>query len=330
MSEDNPGGRTIDPILESLVAAVDEQERERLIEALIFRAHGVANRVLKSAGGALTHEDTEDIISLVTLRLLRRIERLDDQEPIASFDDFVARLTFNSFYDFLRRRHPERSRLKNRLRYLFTHDERLKLWRVANEMVAGLSKWNNRSDALSHPSLDAGEASQAMLDRTSPADAVIAIFKHLARPLVFESLVTLIARLWDVREEGSAGSHAFLSSQMNEVESRDTLEKLWEEILLLRPLQRAALLLNLRDSEGRNAIALLILLGITNIEELARAVGIERTALAELWPRLPISDLEIASMFALTRQQVINLRKAARERLVRRLAMLEKGTNKRI
>jgi hypothetical protein len=38
-----------------------------------------------------------------------------------------------------------------------------------------------------------------------------------------------------------------------------------------------------------------------------------------LWKELPLDDLTIAGRLGATRQQVINLRKSARARLVRRL-----------
>jgi hypothetical protein len=41
--------------------------------------------------------------------------------------------------------------------------------------------------------------------------------------------------------------------------------------------------------------------------------------LASLWNDLPIEDVEIAEHLGVTRQQVINLRKVARERLARRM-----------
>ena len=40
---------------------------------------------------------------------------------------------------------------------------------------------------------------------------------------------------------------------------------------------------------------------------------------AEVWKDLPWSDLRIAERLGITRQQVINLRKCARERLARRM-----------
>jgi hypothetical protein len=40
--------------------------------------------------------------------------------------------------------------------------------------------------------------------------------------------------------------------------------------------------------------------------------------LSALWDQLPLDDLSIAARLGVTRQQVINLRKAARARLARR------------
>ena len=45
----------------------------------------------------------------------------------------------------------------------------------------------------------------------------------------------------------------------------------------------------------------------------------------EVWKRLPLSDIEIAEMLGLTRQQVINLRKCARERLARNTGGYHRG-----
>ncbi len=85
-------------------------------------------------------------------------------------------------------------------------------------------------------------------------------------------------------------------------------------------MQRAVLLLNLREVDGSNALALLVLLDIATFDDIAAAIGVTAEALAEIWSALPIDDLRIAEMFSLRRQQVINLRQAARQRLGRKLA----------
>ena len=83
--------------------------------------------------------------------------------------------------------------------------------------------------------------------------------------------------------------------------------------------QRTALLLNLREAIGINAILLFPLTGVADFSALAAALGIAEADFAAIWNDLPLDDLRIASLMNVTRQQVINYRKSARERLQRRL-----------
>jgi DNA-directed RNA polymerase specialized sigma24 family protein len=100
---------------------------------------------------------------------------------------------------------------------------------------------------------------------------------------------------------------------------RAGLRELWYEIRQLPPRQAAALILNLRDADGEGAIALLPLTGTASMREIAQTLEIPAGALAELWNRLPLDDATIARQLGVPRQQVINLRQAARKRLARRL-----------
>jgi hypothetical protein len=96
------------------------------------------------------------------------------------------------------------------------------------------------------------------------------------------------------------------------------LKKLWSEIVELPERQRAALLLNLKDSQG-SGISLFQMTGVATILQIAEALSTTGEELARLWNELPLDDLAIASRLGITRQQVINLRKSARERLARRM-----------
>src|SRR5207244_2363618 len=104
------------------------------------------------------------------------------------------------------------------------------------------------------------------------------------------------------------------------VESRDTLRMVWKEIRELPARQRCALLLNLREEEEGNALALLVTSGIATLQEIAAVLEMSVSELAEIWASLPVDDRTIAERLGLTRQQVINLRKSARARLARRIA----------
>jgi DNA-binding XRE family transcriptional regulator len=104
------------------------------------------------------------------------------------------------------------------------------------------------------------------------------------------------------------------------VERRAYLALLWKEICELRPLQRAALLLNLRDASGQDMLPLLTLVDVARLSEIAASLDMPVQEFAELWDRLPLDDATMAQRLGVTRQQVINLRKSARERLARRMA----------
>ena len=55
------------------------------------------------------------------------------------------------------------------------------------------------------------------------------------------------------------------------------------------------------------------------MRQIAKALEMADEDFARLWQRLPLDDASIAELLNITRQQVINLRKCARERLARRM-----------
>ena len=114
-------------------------------------------------------------------------------------------------------------------------------------------------------------------------------------------------------------AHANVAS---EVERRMYLQRLWAEIVQLPLRQRIALLLNLRD-EQEGVLALLPLMGLASIRQLAETLAIPFENFARLWNDLPLEDSFIAEHLSATRQQVINLRKSARARLARRMRAFE-------
>ena len=102
------------------------------------------------------------------------------------------------------------------------------------------------------------------------------------------------------------------------VHLRLTLRAVWEEITLLPAMQRAALLLNLRDPSGANALPLFWLCGVAGPAEVAAALGLGPEELAGLCEQLPLDDNALAARLGLTRRAVISLRLSARRRLTRR------------
>ena len=100
------------------------------------------------------------------------------------------------------------------------------------------------------------------------------------------------------------------------------LARLWREIGGLSLRQRLALLLNLRESGQASALSLFVETGIADLRQIAEALEFQADTFTILWNQLPLDDNSIAKHMGITRQQVINLRKSARDRLVRRMELL--------
>jgi DNA-directed RNA polymerase specialized sigma24 family protein len=316
-----------DPLLEPLIAATDDQVRSRHVETLVVELAGPLIRKIVArcarSDRQLREQDAEDVIATVTLRLVRKLRRLgSESETIRQFQDYVATLTYNTVYDFLRRRFPERSRLKNRLRYVLTRDPRLRLWEAPSGPAGGLAEWSGSAIVAQQIELPAGCTAREALNGSEPADAHVALFRQLGTPASLDALTDAAAELWGICDSGKPVAdlpQTTEPSPLDRAENRQFLGVLWAEIRLLGSPHRTALLLNLRDGDGINAIQHFLLLGIARFDELAAAIGITIGELAKLWSELPLDDHAIAGMLGTTRQHVINYRKTARNRLARRM-----------
>jgi hypothetical protein len=153
------------------------------------------------------------------------------------------------------------------------------------------------------------------------------IFDRNGAPLTLDDLVTIVAELAQIKDnqpqisidDDYVGSYAVSRQEADmSIDQRSQVERLWLEVCALPLRQRVALLLSLRDANGRAVLTLLPLIGIASLRQLADALEMPADKLAELWNKLPLEDTTIAESLRVTRQQVINLRKSARSRLARR------------
>lgn len=341
----------MDPLLHPILQTEDEAEAQRLLARLIEQhAQPLVREIvcseMRSDGSAFVDghsPEVDDVCGEVVLQLLRRLRDLRDnpnQAPIASFRGYVAAVTYNTRSARLRRKYPERQRVKNRLRYVLNHDSRFAMWEAANgACLCGLAHWKDAAGSAFPREQSGGESmleqsiKQAPnLRQLVPRDLLDAVFMLSRQPIEIEELTSLAARIWDVQDlqrvenENADGNEIWdrlpdtRANIATQVERRMQLALLWKEISELRPRQRAALLLNLRDANGQDMLPLFILMGVACLSEIAALLELRVEELAELWDRLPLDDATLAQRFGITRQQVINLRKSARERLARRMA----------
>lgn len=315
-----------DPVLTPLMEASDDDSRGQELERLMLQCaepavKSVIARFARSGRG-LERDEVDDVVATVTLRLVRKLQTAGTEE-IGDFENYVVTVTYHTIYDFMRRRFPEWTRLKNRIRYLLDRDPRFAFWSTPDGIACGLHSWRERTDLLRSLEIGREAATPVMLDESRPQQAVAALFDHAGGPILLDAVVRTLADLWRIREvrRMSSPSEA-LPDPAAQHETRQFLRVLWQEIKLLTLSHRTALLLNLRDADGVNAVALFVLARVATIEEIAGVLDMSVDELAEVWERLPIDDLEIAGRLGVNRQQVINLRRSARERLARRTLLM--------
>jgi hypothetical protein len=339
MNEERSGAS--DPALAPFLAARDEAAaRERLGELLTAVAAPLVGKVLRRQLADASPEDLEDLQAGALLRIQLQLAALrsGEREPMASFPDYVAVVAFNTVSAHLMAREPERTRLRQRVRYVLRKGGPLALWSApGHDTHCGLAAWRGRPAAVAAGALgSAAWAAAGAVGREPAALArlIAAVFERFGAPCRFEDLVEALAGVLDVqddaiepisggRDDGDSAVAPELSDEApgadQALAARQALGLLWREILDLPARQRAALLLNLRDESGGEMTGALLATGIADLAALAGALELPLAQVRELLPALPLEDLRIAERLGLSRQQVINLRKSARLRLARRM-----------
>lgn len=323
------------------------------IEPIIRRVLGYKLRFHRAQGEPnLLFPEFEEIYNDIQLRLLTRLRALKQhpaQNQIVNLRAYVASVTRNTCDEYLRQRYPLRRSLKDKVRHqLLSHTE-FALWEdEEHNWLAGLSGWQNLvQETKNELRTSGGELRERLkmalqtvdVQRLRLHDLLTSIFGVAQAPLDLDQLTELIAGLWGIEDHAAtpldANMHVALDDRLGVdinptiiIERRQSLQLLWREICQLPRRQRIALLLNLRNPHGINVITLLPATGVATFEEIGQALEIPAAEFEQLWAQLPLDDLHLAAYLGATRQQVINLRKTARGRLLKRMSMLEHAENK--
>lgn len=322
-----------DPLLAEFLEADDSASRDDALRVLLERdaapiIRGVLQR--KQSNGA----DAEDVTSAAREQLIRQLGALrnrDRETPIRDFRSYVAGVAYSAWADHLRNEHPERSMLLNRVRYLLenrTARGGFALWETADgRKWCGLAEWPKESRAvtprlqwlLSDPVVAARAAfGNRYWQRNELAVLVADLLAWVETPIELRDLVLVVAEILEItgraeltEDTADAQPASTSHSAAEELIWKEYLQWLWRRLAQLSPRQTAAFLLNssvLRDFE---------LLGIASIRNLAPRLAMTPEHLARVWQRLPLDDRDIASELKCERQQVINLRRVARDTLSR-------------
>ncbi len=278
----------------------------------------------------------DDVVADVRLKLVERLQawRSGEDDPIDNLPAYARTLSLHAAYAVLRREFPERTRLRNRIRYVLTHHPDLELAPGVDDAPVCRVRGPRRMSA-------AGSTRGWMDDPVAAADRagltpalplprlILGILERCDAPLPLDALVEIVSRLAGIADAPRPASRPDAApldvpdrspGALERLVQHETLATAWRELVQLPPFQRAALLLNLRDTDGGALIQTLPATGIAARDAIAAALDMSVAQLDRLWPDLPLDDLAIAARLGLTRQQVINLRKSGRARLARRLA----------
>ena len=331
---------------DALLTRVLTQQAEPIIRGIFRRKSGLGGHAGGSGYGD-SAQDHEDLFSEARALLIAKLKecRGGNGDPISNFAGYAAVTTYRVYDRHLRLRYPKRWSLKNKLRYLFTTQPGIDTWQTRDgDPQCGFTAWRTAgqapaSDLKSRALRENPEAAfRAAFGTETPAhigpvQLVAGLLTHVGASVRLDDMVQAVAALWGVQDSAPIGSYGeddeedavsrladTRASVEDEVDRKEYLRRMWVEVRQLPNRQCAALLLNLRDPAGRGIIALFPLLGIASMRQIADAVGMTPESFAEIWADLPVEDLVIAERLGITRQQVINLRKVARERLARRLS----------
>lgn len=340
-------------LLAHLVSEHAEPVIRKIVNYKFLPGRGAGQR----DGRQFEAEEVHGEVVVQLLQRLRHLKTDDGGNAINDFRGYVAAVTYNACDRFVSRKYPQRRRLKNGLRYLLTHRPGFALWKGEQETwLGGLAAWRSteptgggaafaapaeharrsqqlRDDPRALGGGDAGGVEPCDLnDPKNAVELLRRIFDWTGGPVEIDELVGIVAARWGVRDqevftasdggldvEDAAEVPDRRAGVASEVERRFYLQRLWREISELPERQRAAVLLNLRDEHGRGVVDLWILTAVATPPDIAGALSVSLEEFGNLLTELPFDDNRIAAHLGVTRQQVINLRKSARERLARRM-----------
>lgn len=339
-----------DYLLQQFISAADPTSAEVWLARLLSEhAEPLIRRVV---GSKLRHreerQDVDDVCSEVLLQLTGRLRGLRDAKgpPITNFEAYVATTAQNACYGYLRTKHRTEWNFRNKLKFLLTH--RPEFWirdDQYGQVVCGLTK-GEKSAEVNPPLrvtaqtdlnefLLSNSATVKQAEGNPTSDLVASLLAWFGGTLYFDDLTDLMEEILGVQDRPLAffqdecigEGQQVLRDRAPDIVIRLAqsryLARLWREVGALPVNQRHALLLNLREVGQASALSLFVETGVVNLRQIAETLEIQLDGFVILWNELPLDDNSIATRMGITRQQVINLRKSARQRLERRMRLVD-------
>lgn len=342
-------GASMDHLLLQFIEATDEEQADLWLVTLIDEhAVPIVREILGSSlrfhlnnNSTASTQDANDLFNDIITNLLSRLRNIRSdrtQGAVTNFRGYIATTAYNACNLYLRQKYPRRSRLKNRLRYLLSHDASFALWtNEASGLICGFAQWRDKAAASPQRPfekirqdpvewLQTAGLTSVGIDRAQLFNLLNALFQSCGSPLKLDDLVNIVADICHEKDQPDEPLDTMMQLAAPTLdfgimfEQQQILALLWREVCELPYRQRLALLLNFKDARGQDLVSLLPYTRTATIGEIAEAIDFPLVEFLRLWNKLPLDDATIAGLLGATRQQVINLRKCARERLERRMS----------
>jgi RNA polymerase sigma factor (sigma-70 family) len=322
--------------------AVAVEAAQPILAKAVARKFGLGVRIsgaevwfFPSRHGPTATDDAEDLLGDCCATVVDVLTRAEPELAISKPVPYLLKLVDNRWADWIRRRYPHRHRLKQRVRALMdgtAGDLGFSVWEDrSGQTLCGFDEWSHQESCRSArrgrwqseprhclsevPSEDDGSSH-------SLAYLVSRVLNWVGGPLPLDEMVAGIAAIWGQDRpaeelgapEASAAGSAVAADAVSDLAAAEQIAVIAGELEQLPQRQRAAILLAIELDE------LLAFIAVVGADAICQLLNATTDELAALCPALPMPDLQIAARLGLTRQQVINLRKAGRRRLVRRLS----------
>ena len=227
--DEKPAREQIDPVLLPFLAATEETESGRFLDRLVCEdAQPVIREIVRfnlqvhasRAGRSQEEQDAEDVASEVLVKLVKQLREFKANprdRAIHNLRSYVAMMAYNACDDYLRRKYPRRHSLKNKLRYVLTHQEGLALWEADDRRQwCGLARWARQEKSFaasrrmqqlrdSPQAFPAGSLARGDAQSVSSPDLLRAIFDWVGGPCRLDDLVNLVADLWGIQDQAPQG-----------------------------------------------------------------------------------------------------------------------------
>src|SRR6185503_17055796 len=206
----------MDHRLLTFIEAPDEEQADRYLAILIDEhAVPIVKEILGSSlrfhldnNGATSTQDANDLFNDIVANLLARLRQIRSDYPrgvIADLRGYIAATAYNACNLYLRQKYPRRSRLKNRLRYLLSHDATFALWtNEASGLICGFAQWRNKGAASPQRVLEkirqdpvewiqTADLASVGIERAQLSSLLNALFQSCGSPLQLDDLVNIVA-----------------------------------------------------------------------------------------------------------------------------------------